>query len=74
MDHTTARASANEMGDVKWLTKNQFLAHQVHTEGIANESDRLNLWEKAFVDPRVEKRGPLGNPTVPVSLPPVTRA
>eukprot|EP00975_Prorocentrum_lima_P039320 8265397-Prorocentrum_lima.AAC.1 len=74
MDQTIARASASEMGDVKWLTKKKFLAHQSYTEGIASENDRLHLWEKAFEDPHVEKRGSIGNPIVAVSPPPVTRA
>eukprot|EP00975_Prorocentrum_lima_P019938 4195106-Prorocentrum_lima.AAC.1 len=44
------------------------------TQGIASERERLNLWEKAFEDMRVEKRGSHANPIVAVSLPPVTRA
>eukprot|EP00975_Prorocentrum_lima_P036344 7645843-Prorocentrum_lima.AAC.1 len=62
------------MGDVKWLTKSQFLAHQQYTEGIASERERLSLWGKAFEDARIEKRGSHVHPTVAVSLPAVTRA
>eukprot|EP00975_Prorocentrum_lima_P071620 12938716-Prorocentrum_lima.AAC.1 len=62
MDQTNA--SASELGDVKWLTKSQFLAYQQHTEGIASERERLSLWEKAFKGMRIQKRGKHANPTV----------
>eukprot|EP00975_Prorocentrum_lima_P025755 5419408-Prorocentrum_lima.AAC.1 len=64
MDQTIARASASELGDVMWLIKNQFLAHQQYTEGVASESERLVAWEKAKEDQKIEKRGSIFNPTV----------
>eukprot|EP00975_Prorocentrum_lima_P004712 1025690-Prorocentrum_lima.AAC.1 len=51
MDQTTSRASASELGDVMWLTKIQFLAHQQY-RGL-----RLAAWEKAKEDQKIEKHG-----------------
>eukprot|EP00975_Prorocentrum_lima_P047687 9970358-Prorocentrum_lima.AAC.1 len=64
MDSTIARASASELGYVRWVTKNQFLAHQQYTEGVASGSERLVAWEQAIEDQKIEKRGSVANPTV----------